>query len=332
MGDFLHLQIPVFETKILPNFSTASLVSASKCYLTPHRWIGSVIEIRRAANRVGKMSFGKVISALVLLADSGCSSGDFSQISGRTFALERPQVVKLDEVSVAGGAPADPAKFTATFKFVGDKYCTATVVGRRSVITAAHCLKSSTHGTINLNGASIPLVCTIPLTYSGVNCDSNPIDYRCVADIAICLAANDLSSSSLSYEQLGVLGSKTRPKVGDSAYLLGYGCVQQNGPMSNDLVIGGTKIFWTPGGHGGPMNNYLGLEGGAVGCRGDSGSGVLNSVDNDARRIIGIASWIKASDKQTFIVPIDLYEGFLQNWGNSNNTKVCGIHALKPYC
>lgn len=237
---------------------------------------------------------------------------------------------------VVGGVRADPAQFTSTLIFETDQRCTATIVGQRSVLTAAHCVANNLNGSLKLNGRSIPLTCEMHSHYAGAACLSgNPVRNECTADIALCLAGSVISAPGMRYEK--VHSTVEAPlRVGSSIVLLGYGCTSHGGAPSNALYLGSANIRSISKGDAAttPEESFHVVQGGAVACEGDSGAGALNAVNLSARRLIGVTSNTNEAMNITRLVsPRDrrIYL-YMVRWGNSRNTKICGVHGNAPGC
>jgi hypothetical protein len=274
--------------------------------------------------------------ASLVLAYEFCFAAVSAQ--AENFVLEPlPRVARKVTPSIIGGAPADPSKFTATLVFTGAMKCTATIVGQRSVLTAAHCVAPGTTGSLKLGSTTIPLTCDIHPQYVPAACTGNNLTTDCTADVALCYAGNVITAPGLRYERVQSPAVDAPLSVGSPIVLLGYGCLTSGGLPSNSLYLGSANIrsLPKPSAPTIPEDQFLIVQGGAVGCKGDSGAGNLNTVTvGSSRRLIGVSARTDANTNITYLVsPRDtrIYT-FMVKWGNSKNTRICGIHGNAPGC
>jgi Trypsin len=182
------------------------------------------------------------LTRLMLLAISSACILIPLNSQAEEFVLEplpRDNKVKPE---IIGGAPADPTKFTSTLIFVGAQRCTATIVGQRSVLTAAHCVANTPRGTINLGGSAISLTCNVHPQYITASCTGNPMKMDCTADVALCYAGSIITAPGLRYERVQNPTVDPPLAVGSSIVLLGYGCLTAGGNPSNALYLGSANV------------------------------------------------------------------------------------------
>src|SRR5262245_57061176 len=56
---------------------------------------------------------------------------------------------------IVGGRPANPEEWRASFGYDrGDMLCSATAIGARTILTAAHCIAAAASGSVTANGFS----------------------------------------------------------------------------------------------------------------------------------------------------------------------------------
>ncbi|TAI67132.1 trypsin-like serine protease [Bradyrhizobium sp. Leo170] len=167
---------------------------------------------------------------------------------------------------IVGGAPADPNLWSATLIFDAPKRCTATVVGPKAIMTAAHCLDGTTNGEVLINNQTLAL-----------KCQSNPkYPADTTADIAMCGSSGAITAPNLKYEVLNT--NPATVKVGTSVVLLGYGCLIEGGPVSDTLYVGSATVKGLP-----VADNRYEVQGGAKLCGGDSGGAGYVMVDPSTR-------------------------------------------------
>jgi hypothetical protein len=233
--------------------------------------------------------------------------------------------------SVDGGTRQTPATWPATlkFNFVDQFVCTSTIIGERSIITAAHCLKDGASANIRFpkDGVSVTL-----------RCDHHPAYQRTglVNDIALCLSDGALPTR-FQYENLDM--RKERLAVKADLFLLGYGCrnVQDVGdPTRIGQLYGGlSKIDKMPS----TANDHLETQGGVVICPGDSGGAayVLASTEpgkeGGPRAIVGINSGYFAEPRVSAISTFgEAAIEFVRKWSADHNAAICGVNDSASNC
>ncbi|WP_363227006.1 trypsin-like serine protease [Mesorhizobium sp.] len=277
------------------------------------------------------MAARRLFSALLSLALGSCATSDLDFESVPSVTRPRPKII--------GGQPTDSAKFPATLIIRPGTtptrtQCTATVVGRRSILTAAHCLEGASKGQLSLNGKYIPVTCEKHPRFTGSDCLDNPLQFACAPDIALCYSASDIVAPGLKYETLNSFAA--RPViVGDSLTLLGYGCTSPGGSPVPGLYMGRAVVKSTSKDAGArtPEERFIVVEGGAQGCRGDSGGAVFDKADQP-RKVVGVLSNGRSdlvitrlvSTRDNSIIP------WISRWGTSLGTKICGVHGNAPDC
>ena len=170
-----------------------------------------------------------------------------------------------------GGREAKTEDWPASFYSSADgARCTATLVGPRALLLAAHCVGDGQDAQIELvGGEKRSGRCThAPGWKDGAGDDS--------ADYALCLMGQPVPD--VVFETVNL--NPTQVKLGNELLLTGYGCTQPpsqpGGPPSggNDGIyrIGEAKVVALPGDVGNEPNTILTRDATTV-CPGDSGGG-----------------------------------------------------------
>jgi trypsin len=231
---------------------------------------------------------------------------------------------------IIGGNPASSSDWPATFIFINSAGvgCTATVIGSRVLLTAAHCITNQATGSISLGDLKANVVC-----------DQNPRYPNDISsDFALCRIDKALPKLGNGFEKVNTTDSKI-PSKGQKVTLLGYGCITVGGGDRNfgTLYYGEATVTQTPQQdlylvtHGDPS----GQGGSAAVCFGDSGGGAYYAVNptGTIRRLFGVNSrgdidtnsWIATTANSVFI-------DWARTWASNNNIRICGLHPDAQDC
>ena len=206
----------------------------------------------------------------------------------------------------------------------GNATCSASVIGPRVVLTAAHCSKA--------NGEVVPVSemddveveagsgrrytarCTLAPTY-------RPDDH----DMALCLTSGAIPPPF-------AVVSSVAPRLGEVITLAGFGCIRSPGDGGNDgkLRIGEAPV--TRAAAGTPHRYWFETKGSAALCYGDSGGPAFKRVAAGApmqgpKVIYGVNSRGNISDLSLLTsLALPVSKDFMRQFAASNGVRICGVN------
>lgn len=270
----------------------------------------------------------KAAFSLILLVSVSCSAraqqsqetikmvDDFSKLSGVSMSQPEGQIIY--------GTIAQRDHWPATLVFLtAQGACTATAVGRRVVLTAAHCVEDGQTGTVTVSTAG---------TTATLTCSHHPMYLNEIsADYALCLTGSPLPYFGTGYERIST--DPNLISVNSQILLLGYGCTTNVGQRDfGNLYHGFAQARRAD--HG---RMYFLTKGGAAVCFGDSGGGAywVESPDNVAGRRLLVAinsrgdistnSWLSKTWAEDFLV-------WARQWSAERSVSICGVSGPEDNC
>ncbi len=259
-------------------------------------------------------------------------------------------LVPDSEIKLDNGKPVDGRAWEAitSASFIDSNgkpgHCTATLIGPRVILTAAHCFESNPStldgSVVEFRGSRYSMTCQQHPHY--VRAQPRPKPPRHDSDYALCKL--DKGVDDVLYESIDI---GTAPRKDMLITLTGYGCVNvsvgadkqlQYEPSSEVLRVGADNIYRTDYSivtFSSGMNFLTRSDGEAdpILCPGDSG-GPAFLIDSYGRRIIAVNSavaWIGTAEMARFfssMAPLggDAFNTFLANWQDANEgVQICGV-------
>ena len=161
---------------------------------------------------------------------------------------------------INGTRPANTADWVSTLTTTSGEDCTATIVGPRTILTAAHCLRGTKLMKFSVNSKSYTANCAAADKYTiGNNAD---------ADYALCLVT--IAVQGVPYQTLSTDPDELRSAT--RLTLAGYGCISDPNRLYDGFNTGPADIEKWPGDFLLTPNAVV-VRGGAAVCLGDSGGG-----------------------------------------------------------
>jgi hypothetical protein len=254
--------------------------------------------------------------AAVILAGLLCAPDALAQRAASRLSMQAPDIPVNVEVYGPTSRDANPRVWPATFVFrnaVGAG-CSATAIGEKVLLTAAHCLTDKATGTVETGLRRLDVLCEHHSAYPG-----NP-----AADFSLCIVTGVLSIPG-GFETLNsTLGV---PAKDDDIKLLGFGCRTEGGADRNfgRLAEGDATVLEING------DNII-VGGGSGTCFGDSGGGAY-LLKNGVRRLVAVNS---QSDVNSYSwlssVGSLLFSDWARKWAAGHQVAICGLDANAKSC
>ncbi len=234
----------------------------------------------------------------------GSSIGIEFQLGGRPpTAYEAAELRKDEEPVLINGTPVDKSAYPHVVRiFNGSSSCTASIVGPRALLTAAHCAETGDNVSFQtVDGKKYTARITRAAQYPAEDLD----------------LAMGLVSQQVAVKPVSVRIDRFEKKNME-VQLIGYGCVKPGGGGGNDGILREGKSRIT-GGQG--FDLVLNMPDGAALCYGDSGGPVFYEGKQ-----IAVNSKGNIADT-SYVTRTTLPEGaeFLKSWSEKNGAPICGV-------
>ena len=214
--------------------------------------------------------------------------------------------------TLIGGKPAPKDKYPSTVRiFSGGGSCTATLIGPKVLLTAAHCVDDGGSVRFDYKGSSVnSKACKHHDGYSD----------NTTKDFALC----EVPALTGKWETINT--NHKLVSKGDKVTLTGYGCTEPGGEGGNDGILreGGATVTGVPSRNS--FDIVTRASAGAL-CYGDSGGPAF--VENGTSRVlIGVNSRGNIKDTSYLSAVHMADQGFMKKWADERGLKICGIQKL----
>ena len=243
----------------------------------------------------------------VILALAACNP------DGPSSAAEEDADQRTSELTY--GTPANQADWPASlWVFSSQGSCTATAIGSRTILTAAHCVPDGGSLSTTVSGVSYSAVCTHHPEYWNNGS----------ADWALC--HTDRPMTNIVFERLSTTAS--HHAVNTTVLLTGYGCTETGGGNDGIYRIGNSTVSYPVEG----TTYYFFTSGGAGVCPGDSGGAVFRVLP-EGRYVVGVNSRYGSSGGGAHsATTVSTVINFFRNWASARGELICGLDAAAANC
>ena len=217
--------------------------------------------------------------------------------------------------NIIGGETVELDKYPeAVYITNGTSGCSATLIGPRVILTAAHCVddgRKITPKYFETNGYSYEATCTISDKYHSQD-----------HDIALCYTNEDVN-----VEWASIAGKGQGPKLYGFVTHVGFGCTKEDGTGGNNgqLKEGSSQVYKLAdsGEH-----SWYSIGDGV--CYGDSGGGTYRYIEDpyfEHHYILGVNSKgnIRNINLVADITSDESYR-FIEEWVKLYDARICGYN------
>lgn len=224
------------------------------------------------------------------------------------------------ENELINGELVDLKDWPATvYSQINTSFCSSNIVGERTLLIAAHCAKDGDVAHFDIGDEEYSATCMRSPDYKG----------NITADWALCLI--DHKVEGIPYERINV--DESKPKVGDSILLMGFGCTSSDASGGNDgtLRSGESSVVRTPQ----EYNYDIVTENRAALCYGDSGGPAWIFLD-EAKTVRAQISVNSRGDivSKSYLVSLanPAFKKFAADYSSKTHQKICGINRDAEGC
>jgi hypothetical protein len=213
-------------------------------------------------------------------------------------------ITHADERLINGTPVAEGAYKEIVRIRTGNSGCTASIIGPKVLLTAAHCARTGSISQFDVDGVAY----TADMTRS---------DLYPQKDHDMALGVIDKEVPGIKYASIW----DTKPQVGDTMHFLGYGCINPGGTGGNDGILreGDAQVT-------GFSNYDIVSRGGAALCYGDSGGPAYYVSKRGVKQQISVNSKgnIKDTNYTTDLTSSESQK-FLKDFAVQHGVDICGV-------
>jgi hypothetical protein len=216
-------------------------------------------------------------------------------LSSITHADER----LINGTPVAAGAYKEVVRIKT-----GNSGCTASIIGPRVLLTAAHCASNNSNSVFSVDNIDYSAAMQRSTLYPNKD-----------HDMALGLIDKDVPG--IKFASIW----DTKPTIGDTMHFLGYGCTEPGGSGGNDGILreGDAQVT-------GFSNYDIVSRGGAALCYGDSGGPAYFVSKRGVKQQISVNSKGNIKDTNyTTDLTSNESQKFLKDFAVQHGVEICGV-------
>jgi len=269
------------------------------------------------------VAIGACVLGCVSTAPVEATDAPVKASAAKSSIVMRPAETVSVESVIVGGALLKPEQWPATLNFALDevKVCTATLIGPRVVLTAAHCLDDGASATVVMAGQSVNIECAHHPDYDDVTLE---------ADVALCHA----TERDIPFDAFERVSFDAVTKTDGRLFLLGYGCRDIQTQLGGGRLYGGYSTI------SGITDAHVITErgqGSVMICPGDSGGAAFKPLQpgkqDGARYVIGVNSGYSTERKDlSYMARLSTYKPFVDEWLSDNSATICTVDSTDNHC
>lgn len=234
-------------------------------------------------------------------------------LSTSTSAFADDYMINTDVPVLINGSVVERKDYPAII-WIGN--CTATLVGPRTVATAAHCTGSSV--SFNVGSDKYTARCRKSSFYRN----------NATADYSFCYT--DRVVEKLLFDPINI--DPTHVSRGDWVLQTGFGCTRWGGRLDMQLRVGRSKVISVPSG----TNNDIttGGDGSAVLCSGDSGGPAYAFNEDGTRGLLISVNSRSNTTSRSYLSALATSQGlqFINAFADEFGARICGVHSDVANC